>query len=63
MRRLSLLLPLLAACRDGPTAPRVFDFRISESQFGSFLEPGIYSFAGAYGGVWAPNPPTVTLTF
>src|SRR6266545_1705812 len=45
----------------------VFDFRIEDFDFGPFppgpgLPPGTYSFAGAYGGTWASNPPTVTLT-
>jgi hypothetical protein len=44
----------------------VFDFRIDENEFASIphgpeLSAGIYTFAGAYGGTWAPKPPTVTL--
>lgn len=44
----------------------VFDFQIAihdGSLFpgGSNLAPGLYSFAGAYGGTWAANPPRVTL--
>jgi len=44
----------------------VFDFQIAVNDGnvfpgGSNLAPGIYSFAGAYGGTWAANPPTLTL--
>jgi hypothetical protein len=44
----------------------VFDFRIEDDEFtplprGPGLPPGSYTFAGAYGGTWAPKPPTVTL--
>jgi hypothetical protein len=42
----------------------VFDFKIEDAN--SFphtpdLPPGTYSFHGAYGGAWAPNPPSVTV--
>ena len=45
----------------------VFDFRIEAHDFSVFpsgpnLPPGTYTFAGAYGGTWASNPPTVTVT-
>ena len=42
----------------------VFDFKVGETNAfprGPDLPPGIYHFAGAYGGAWAPNPPAVTL--
>lgn len=43
----------------------VFDFRIEPQNFNVFprgpnLPPGTYTFAGAYGGTWAPNPPTIS---
>jgi hypothetical protein len=44
----------------------VFDFAIEGHDFNLFprgldLRPGNYTFAGAYGGRWASNPPTVTV--
>lgn len=42
----------------------VFDFKMGDVNAfprGPDLPPGTYSFAGAYGGTWAPNPPIVTL--
>lgn len=42
----------------------VFDFRMGDVDAfprGPDLPAGTYTFAGAYAGVWAPNPPVVTL--
>ena len=42
----------------------VFDFKIGDVAafpHGPDLPPGTYTFTGAYGGAWAPNPPVVTL--
>jgi hypothetical protein len=46
----------------------VFDFRIKDAESppisrGHDLLPGNYTFRGAYGGAWAPQPPTVTVTY
>ena len=44
----------------------VFDFRIDQEEFAGIprreaLQPGTYTFAGAYGGTWAPRPPTLSV--
>lgn len=42
----------------------VFDFKVGDVNAfprGPDLPLGTYSFAGAYGGTWATNPPTITL--
>ena len=39
----------------------IFDFRNRRGPYRFDLEPGTYRFDGAYGGVWARNPPTVTV--
>lgn len=45
----------------GETKRFVFDLRIGAGESRYDLRPGTYRFEGAYGDVWAPNPPTVTI--
>ena len=40
----------------------IFDLQIGAGQTRYDIPPGRYWFNGAYGGVWAPTPPTVTLS-
>jgi len=40
----------------------IFDFRVGVGDARYYLRPGTFRFNGAYGGVWAPNPPTVTVS-
>ena len=40
----------------------IFDLQISAGQTRYDICPGRYTFKGAYGGVWAPTPPTATLS-
>ena len=40
----------------------IFDLQIGAGQTRYDIPPGRYWFNGAYGGVWAPSPPTVTLS-
>lgn len=40
----------------------IFDLQIGAGQTRYDIPPGRYTFNGAYGGVWAPTPPTVTLS-
>jgi hypothetical protein len=40
----------------------IFDFHIGAADDRYTLAPGRYEFRGAYGSVWAPNPPSATLT-
>jgi hypothetical protein len=40
----------------------IFDMQIGAGQTRYDIPPGRYWFNGAYGGVWAPTPPTVTLS-
>ena len=40
----------------------IFDLQIGAGQTRYDIPPGRYWFNGAYGGVWAPTPPTITLS-
>lgn len=40
----------------------IFDFHIGVGDTRYDQSPGTFRFNGAYGGVWAPNPPTVTVS-
>ena len=40
----------------------IFDFHIGTGDSRYEARPGTYRFNGAYGGVWAPNPPTVVVS-
>lgn len=40
----------------------IFDFHVGHDNNGYALPPGTYRFGGSYGDVWAPNPPTVTVS-
>ena len=40
----------------------IFDFHIGAGDLRYDQAPGTFQFNGAYGGVWAPNPPTVTVS-
>jgi hypothetical protein len=39
----------------------VFDFHVGSGNTRDNLKLGIYRFEGAYGDMWAPNPPTVVV--
>lgn len=40
----------------------IFDFHIGQEETRYYKSPGTFQFNGAYGGVWAPNPPTVVVS-
>ena len=40
----------------------IFDFHVGSEQDRYTLAPGTYRFNGSYGNVWAPDPPTVTVS-
>ena len=40
----------------------IFDFHIGAGPSRYEQQPGTYQFRGAYGGVWAANPPTVVVS-
>jgi hypothetical protein len=40
----------------------IFDFHIGQGETRYYESPGTFQFKGAYGGVWAPNPPTVVVS-
>jgi hypothetical protein len=40
----------------------IFDFHIGQGDIRYYQPPGTFQFKGAYGGVWAPNPPTVVVS-
>ena len=40
----------------------IFDFHLGTGDSRYEAPPGTYRFNGAYGGVWAPNPPTVVVS-
>jgi hypothetical protein len=40
----------------------IFDFHIGAGDFRYDQRPGTFQFKGAYGGVWAVNSPTVTVS-
>jgi hypothetical protein len=40
----------------------IFDFRIGQGDTRYDRIPGTFRFDGAYGGVWATNPPTITVS-
>jgi hypothetical protein len=40
----------------------IFDFHIGQGETAYYQSPGTFQFKGAYGGVWAPNAPTVVVS-
>ena len=40
----------------------IFDFHIGQGETRYYQPPGTFQFMGSYGGVWAPNPPTVVVS-
>ncbi len=40
----------------------IFDFHIGQGDTRYYQLPGTFQFKGSYGGVWAPNPPTVVVS-
>jgi hypothetical protein len=40
----------------------IFDFHIGQGDTRYYQPPGTFQFKGSYGGVWAPNPPTVVVS-
>jgi hypothetical protein len=44
------------------TKPFIFDFHIGQGETRYYRPPGTFQFKGSYGGVWAPNPPTVVVS-
>jgi hypothetical protein len=40
----------------------IFDFHIGQGETRYYEPPGTFQFKGAYGGVWAPNAPTVVVS-
>jgi hypothetical protein len=45
----------------GETKRFIFDFWVRGGPYRYDLAPGTWTFRGAYGGIWAPLPPTLTL--
>jgi hypothetical protein len=40
----------------------IFDFHIGQGETRYYQSPGTFQFKGSYGGVWAPNAPTVVVS-
>jgi hypothetical protein len=45
----------------GETKRFIFDFWVRNGSTRYDIAPGTWTFRGAYGGIWAPSPPTLTL--
>jgi hypothetical protein len=45
----------------GETKRFIFDFWVRSGPTRYDVAPGMWTFRGAYGGIWAPSPPTLTL--